>query len=125
MMSCASADGSKQTMISSGTLQLLCAAADVPPGTAKKLTVGDLTVAVFNLDGDFYVTDDTCTHGFASLSEGFIEDGIIECPWHGGAFDIRSGFPVEHPWTVPLRVYRTAVRDGEVWAELDGSPETS
>jgi nitrite reductase/ring-hydroxylating ferredoxin subunit len=112
-------------MILSRALHLLCAASDVPPGTARKVTVGDITVAVFNLDGDFYATDDTCTHGFASLSEGIIEDGIIECPWHGGAFDIRSGAAVEHPCTVPLRIYRTTLRDGEVWAELDGNAETS
>ncbi len=102
-------------------LHRLCAASDVPPGTALKVTVGDLTLAVFNLDGDFFATDDTCTHGFASLSEGYIEDGIVECPWHGGSFDIRTGAPREEPCRVPLRVYAVTVRDTDVWVDLDGT----
>ena len=100
-------------------LHRLCAASDVPPGTARKVTVGDLTIAVFNLDGDFFATDDTCTHGFASLSEGYIEDGVVECPWHGGSFDIRTGAPREDPCRIALRVYAVTVRDAEVWADLD------
>jgi nitrite reductase/ring-hydroxylating ferredoxin subunit len=105
-------------------LHRLCAISDVPPGTARKATVGDVTVAVFNLDGDFFATDDTCTHGFASLSEGYIEDGIVECPWHGGSFDIRTGAPREHPCRVPLRVYAVTVRDGEIWIDLNGTTTT-
>lgn len=83
------------------------------------MTIGDLTIAVFNLDGDFFATDDTCTHGFASLSEGYIEDGIVECPWHGGSFDIRTGAPREDPCRIPLRVYAVTVRDTDVWIDLD------
>jgi nitrite reductase/ring-hydroxylating ferredoxin subunit len=105
-------------MTVSRELYRLCAVSDVPPGTARKVTVGDLTIAVFNLDGDFFATDDICTHGFASLSEGYIEDGIVECPWHGGSFDIRTGVPREDPCRIPLRVYAVTVRDTEVWADL-------
>jgi nitrite reductase/ring-hydroxylating ferredoxin subunit len=114
----------RRSLIPPQELRLLCAASDVPPGTVRQVKLGDLTLAVFNLDGDFYATDDTCTHGFASLSEGHIEDGIIECPWHRGAFDIRTGEAREHPCTTPLRTYQVTVRDGEVWAELDGSAVT-
>jgi nitrite reductase/ring-hydroxylating ferredoxin subunit len=102
-------------------LHRLCAASDVPPGTARKVIIADLAIAVFNLDGDFFATDDTCTHGFASLSEGYIEDGVIECPWHGGSFDIRTGAPREHPCTMPLRVYAVTVHDTELWVDLGGT----
>jgi nitrite reductase/ring-hydroxylating ferredoxin subunit len=47
----------------------LCNAADVTPGNALKVETDDLTLAVFNVDGEFYVTDDACTHGPGSLSK--------------------------------------------------------
>jgi nitrite reductase/ring-hydroxylating ferredoxin subunit len=106
------------------TLNRLCIASEVPQGTAKKVVVGRLALAVFNLGGEFYVTDDTCTHGFASLSDGIIDGDIVECPWHGGTFDIRSGTPVGHPCTVPVNSYRSIVRDGAVWVDLSGKPGT-
>jgi nitrite reductase/ring-hydroxylating ferredoxin subunit len=97
----------------------LCAADDVPPGEAKRVPVGGRALAVFNLDGAFYVTDDTCTHGFASLAEGFVtEEGTVECPWHGGAFDIRTGAAVTAPCQIPLVTHAVSVRDGMVWVVL-------
>lgn len=107
-------------MMLSSELRRLCDTSDVPPGTARKIVVGRQALAAFNLGGEFYVTDDTCTHGFASLSEGIIDGDIVECPWHGGTFDIRSGAAVDHPCTVPLNTYRTVVRDGAVWIDLSG-----
>lgn len=107
-------------MMLSSELCLLCDASDVQPGTARRIVVGRFVLAAFNLGGEFYVTDDTCTHGFASLSAGIIDGDIIECPWHGGTFDIRSGAPVDHPCTVPLNSYRTVVKDGVVWIDLNG-----
>jgi len=53
--------------------------------------IGRPPIAVYNLGGQFFATDDTCTHGDASLSEGEIEEGEIYCPFQYGAFDIRTG----------------------------------
>lgn len=52
----------------------------------------------------------------ALLSEGFVEDGIVECPWHGGAFDVRTGAAVRHPCVVDLRCYAVEIRDGDIYA---------
>src|SRR5215472_9670671 len=60
----------------------LCSTADVAPGNAIKVEAGDLTLAVYNLDGEFFVTDDACTHGPGSLSEGYIDGDVIECNFH-------------------------------------------
>ena len=92
----------------------LCAADDVPPGTALKVEAGGLTLAVFNLDGTFYVTDDACTHGPGSLSEGEIFDDIIECNFHQGQFCIRTGEAVLAPCTEPVKTYPVTLRDGRV-----------
>ena len=50
-------------------------------------------VAVFNADGELFAIDDTCTHQDASLSEGWLEDCMIECPLHAASFDLRTGKP--------------------------------
>jgi nitrite reductase/ring-hydroxylating ferredoxin subunit len=96
----------------------LCNAADVDVGTALKVETGDLTLAVFNIDGAYYVIDDHCTHGPGSLSEGYIDGDVIECNFHQGQFNIRTGEVVLPPCTVPVKTYRTIVADGKVFIEL-------
>jgi len=96
----------------------LCETADVVPGSGRKCVLaGRPPLAVFNVAGTFYVIDDTCTHGMASLCEGTLDGEIIECPWHAGAFNVRTGEPVATPCTVALRAYPATVREGKVWIE--------
>jgi nitrite reductase/ring-hydroxylating ferredoxin subunit len=102
-----------ETSVATGELDL-CAAADVSPGTALKVETGGLTLAVFNLDGEFYVTNDACTHGPGSLSEGEIFEDVIECNFHQGQFCIRTGEPVLAPCTEPVKTYPVTLRDGRV-----------
>src|SRR5262245_56466022 len=68
----------------------LCKTEEIAPGNALKIEAAGLTVAVFNLDGEFFVTDDACTHGPGSLSEGFIDGDVIECNFHNGQFNIKT-----------------------------------
>ena len=96
----------------------LCATDEVAPGTALKVEAGDLTLAVYNIDGEFFVTDDACTHGPGSLSEGEIIDDVIECNFHQGQFCIRTGEPVLAPCTEPVKTYRATVEDGRVFIEV-------
>src|SRR5262245_65797489 len=93
----------------------LCNASDVDVGAVLKVEKDDLTLAVFNLDGEFFVTDDHCTHGPGSLSEGFVEGDFVECNFHGGRFDIRTGAVVGPPWLVSMKTFRAFVDDGEVF----------
>lgn len=96
----------------------LCRTLDVAPGNALKVESGELTVAVFNLDGQFYVIDDHCTHGPGSLSEGTIDGDIIECNFHNGQFNIRTGEVVSAPCMVPVKAYVVVVEDGKVFIEV-------
>lgn len=96
----------------------LCTADEIAPGSALKVETAGLIVAVFNVDGDYYVTDDTCTHGPGSLSEGFIEGEIVECNFHQGLFNIRTGAVVQPPCVVPVKTYKAAVADGKVYIEV-------
>jgi len=95
----------------------LCKTADVAPGETLKVEAAGLTVAVFNVDGTFYVTDDQCTHGPGSLSEGFLDGEVIECNFHQGCFNVRTGEIVAPPCVVPIKTYRTRVENGTLFLE--------
>jgi nitrite reductase/ring-hydroxylating ferredoxin subunit len=74
-------------------------------------------IAVYRLGDAFFATDDTCTHGAASLADGFVQDGQVECPYHAGRFDIRTGEPTLHPCIAPLRTYAVTIEDGTVFVD--------
>ena len=104
----------------------LCDLADVTPGTVKRIEVtGFPPLAVYNVDGTYYVTDDTCTHGGASLADGYLDGDTIECPFHTGRFCIRTGEAVGFPAVVPIRTYTVTIADGEILlqssSEIPGS----
>ena len=91
---------------------------DVGVGEALKSKRTDCTLAVFNLDGAFFITDDACTHGPGSLSEGFIDGDHIECNFHQGVFNIRTGAIVQPPCVVPVKTYLTVVEEGVVYIDV-------
>jgi len=97
----------------------LCSATDVTLGNAIKVEKDDLVLAVFNVDGSYFVTDDLCTHGPGSLSEGYIEDDVVECNFHNGQFNIKTGEVVSPPCMVPIKTYATMVVDGRVIIETE------
>jgi nitrite reductase/ring-hydroxylating ferredoxin subunit len=96
----------------------LCSTSDVAPGSALKVENGDLVLAVFNVDGEFFVIDDTCTHGPGSLSEGYIEDDVVECNFHNGQFNIKTGEVVSPPCMIPIKTYPVSVVDDRVTIEV-------
>ncbi len=96
----------------------LCRIDDLPVGETMKVEAGELTLAVFNVDGAFYVTNDACTHGPGSLSEGFLDGDLIECNFHQGVFNVRTGEVVQPPCVVPVKTYTTVVEDGVVYIEV-------
>jgi len=98
----------------------LCRVSEVRVGAMIRCDIPNhRAVAVYNVDGSFFATEDNCTHGMGSLSEGTLDGDVIECPFHGGAFNVCTGEPVEWPCVVPLKVYATDVDDGVVYVALD------
>ena len=97
----------------------LCSTDEVAPGAALKVETEGLTLAVFNVGGEFYVIDDLCTHGPGSLSEGYIEDDVVECNFHNGQFNIKTGEVVSPPCMVPIKTYKTTVENGRVFIDAD------
>lgn len=99
----------------------LCAAEDVADDTPKKIEVDDFNevLALYRVDGQYYLTDDLCTHGLASLSAGELDGVNIICPLHGGAFDIRTGEATEYPCKRPLRTYPVEVAEGCIYGIVE------
>ena len=88
----------------------LCQVADVAEGNALQINLPERPpLAVFKIEGQIFVTDDTCTHGQASLCEGEIEDGVVECPFHQGAFEIATGKAISAPCSVHLKTYQPII----------------
>jgi nitrite reductase/ring-hydroxylating ferredoxin subunit len=95
----------------------LCRTLDVENGCALKVEVQDLVLAVFNLNGEFFVTDDACTHGPGSLSGGVLSGDVVECDFHGGQFNVRTGEVVSPPCMTPVRTYQVTLENGVVLIE--------
>lgn len=105
-------------MVETRTKLRVCASDDVDFDSVIRVEVDDLALAVYNVDGIFYVTDDTCTHGPGSLSEGDLSGHVIECDFHYGAFDIRTGEVVAPPCMVPLRTYKVVSENDDIFIEV-------
>jgi len=92
----------------------LCAIEDVSADTPIKVEAMGVQLAVFQVGENYYVTQDHCTHGPGSLSEGYLEGKEIECPFHQGRFDVTTGEPTSPPCTIRLRTWNVILRDGKI-----------
>ena len=92
--------------------------AEVEPGKCIGTRVGGKEVAVYNLDGTFYATDNICSHEYALLSEGWLENGCIECPLHAAQFDIKTGKALSAPADTDLTVYQVKVEGDDILVKL-------
>jgi 3-phenylpropionate/trans-cinnamate dioxygenase ferredoxin component len=66
-------------------------------------------------DGCVWALNDTCTHAEASLAEGWVEDGHVECPLHASRFCLKTGAVEGLPATRDTVAHRVEIRDGEVY----------
>ena len=94
------------------------ALADLPADDALGVVVGGRELALYQVAGEVFATDNRCTHGNALLSEGFLMDNCIECPLHQGQFDVRTGEPLCAPVTVAIRTYPVMVEGAEILVDL-------
>lgn len=91
---------------------------EVPAGQGIKVEVDGHPIAIWHTDaGEIYVTDDTCTHARASLTEGGLQGHLCICPRHGARFDVRTGAVRALPAVVPLRTYPVRVEGDDIWID--------
>lgn len=92
--------------------------AAVRPNDMKGVKVGGRSIALYNVDGAIYATDDVCTHAHALLSSGFLEGDVVECALHAGRFDVTTGKALCLPLTSDVEVFPARVVDGEIEIEI-------
>ena len=103
----------------------VCAASDVPENGVISREVGEELVAIYNINGTYYATEARCTHGMADLADGTLDGDVIECNFHFGAFHVPSGKAVQPPCFIALKTFKTEVRDGQVYVDLDTPAPTA
>ncbi|MEU7636702.1 MULTISPECIES: bifunctional 3-phenylpropionate/cinnamic acid dioxygenase ferredoxin subunit [unclassified Streptomyces] len=94
----------------------VCRIEDLPVGESVRIEIDDTTpaIAVFHTEDGLYAVDDTCSHQDASLSEGWVEGCLVECPLHAAQFDLRTGAPTCLPARRAVRTHEVGVLDGMV-----------
>ncbi len=97
----------------------VAALTDLFDGAGIAVTPAGHDIALYSVDGAVYATDNLCTHGNARLCDGFIEGLEIECPFHQGRFDLRTGQPTCAPATEPLKTWPVKIDGDRVYLALD------
>jgi 3-phenylpropionate/trans-cinnamate dioxygenase ferredoxin component len=92
--------------------------ADFEDEDVEQIWIGKLAMAVYRAKGQFYATQDVCTHERAYLSDGVVVDCVVECPFHQGRFDIRNGKALGAPVTIPLHCFPVKVVDGRIYVQV-------
>jgi naphthalene 1,2-dioxygenase system ferredoxin subunit len=92
--------------------------AQIDEEDVKPAEVGGVEIAIYRINGEFFATEDRCSHGAAALSDGVVIGDVIECPLHQGRFCIRTGEPKGGPVIIPLRTFATKVQDGRVLVRI-------
>src|SRR3954468_4216031 len=95
---------------------------DLVPGTATRLVIDGIPVAVVRIDDDVYAIGDVCSHANVSLSEGEVwcDERELECPKHGSTFSLLTGEPLTLPATQPVPVFEAVVEGSDVVVSTDG-----
>ncbi|MEJ0019250.1 MAG: non-heme iron oxygenase ferredoxin subunit [Acetobacteraceae bacterium] len=89
--------------------------ADVAEGQMQGVRVGDREIALYHLPGgDFCATDNVCSHEYALLTDGWLEDGCVECPLHAARFDVRTGRALCAPAEGRLQVFEVKVEGSDL-----------
>ena len=98
--------------------QPVCAVVDVPEGTAHRVVVEGVPIAVVHTEGQWFAVSDICSHADVSLAEGDIDGCTLECWLHGSRFDLRTGRPSGPPATTPVPTYPVSVEGDTVFVTV-------
>lgn len=99
--------------------QRAAADSDLVYGRPLLVILNDEEIALYRVNDEIFATEDLCSHAEASLSEGEQRDYIIECPRHGGTFDIRTGKAKHFPAFSPIRTFPVKIEDGSIWIDVE------
>jgi NAD(P)H-dependent nitrite reductase small subunit len=95
-------------------------AENIPLREGRPVRVGDVEIAIFNLNGRFLTIDNACPHKGGPLCDGMVSGTAVVCPLHGRHFDLETGIPLRAAEPSCLAVFPTRVEDGIILVDLDG-----
>lgn len=91
---------------------------DLPTGTMKQVNLKGIPLAIYNVADKIYATTDICSHKQCLLTDGIFAGTTVECPCHGGKFDVTTGAVKALPPTTPLKTYKTRINEQEIEVEI-------
>ena len=104
-------------MNSAASLVRLCGIDDVDEDEPYRAEVDGFAYAVFKVGDAIFVTVDLCSHGPGLLSDGYVEGCQVECPFHQGRFDLRTGLPTEAPCEIAIKTWSPILQDGSIYID--------
>lgn len=90
----------------------------IPEADVTSVIVEGREIALYEVEGEVFATDNLCTHGAARMSDGFLDGREIECPFHQGRFDVCTGKAMCAPLTQDIRVYPVRIENKRVWVNM-------
>jgi len=95
---------------------------DLSDGETLRVSVSGEDVCLYRMGDRIYASQDLCTHGYASLADGYVIGENVECPMHGGMFHIPTGRAVQLPCTQDLVMYPVRTENGDIFV---GTPSAT
>jgi nitrite reductase/ring-hydroxylating ferredoxin subunit len=95
----------------------ICAASEMADGDMRRVEARP-AIAIFRVEGEFFATAATCTHMESCLTEGYLDDDVVECALHGAKFNVRDGRALALPATTPLQTFPVHVEGGDIYVEV-------
>jgi nitrite reductase (NADH) small subunit/3-phenylpropionate/trans-cinnamate dioxygenase ferredoxin subunit len=96
----------------------VCKVAEVPEGEAKTVDVAGRLIAIFRAGGQYHAIDDICPHMGASLAGGYVENGVVTCPWHAWRFRLCDGAWADNP-RLKIGCYPVRIEGDDIQVEVD------
>ena len=97
--------------------QIIASTSDVSPDEPLGVEIEGKNYGLYELDDNYFVIDDICPHAHALLTQGFVDDGEVECPLHNAVFQIKTGKCLSGP-AEDVCSYEVLVEDGQISANL-------
>jgi 3-phenylpropionate/trans-cinnamate dioxygenase ferredoxin subunit len=92
---------------------------ELKEGTLKQVEADGIPICLARLeDGEVFAISDTCSHEEVELSDGTLDEDVVECPAHGSCFSVRTGAVAGLPASEPVATYPVTVEDGEIFVEI-------
>jgi nitrite reductase/ring-hydroxylating ferredoxin subunit len=92
---------------------------ELTEGEVLGVEIAGRSIALYDVDGTIFATDNICTHAYARLSDGWLDGEAIECPLHAARFDVRTGKVLDPPATEDLKTYAVRLVADDIEIKLD------